>query len=280
MSIENTHGGRDAGPLRPCDEISNREAKESDYKNIVKDELEKIKFTPIESLRARNDERLKNLISQRGSSCFSKEDTPPLTEDEKKKIKEETGWPDENIVKDELEKIKSTPLESLRARNDERLKNFKPEPSYFSRVEKPHLTEDQKKKIKEETGWPDEIIDSIASWEEYEIYKKAGLKAEKINGKWCLIRTDIDWNQKDEFGRTNKERAELGLAPLDKNGKPIELHHIGQNPDSPLAELTPDEHRGKGNDFVLHDKSQDSKIDRDEFRREKEEHWKGRTKKN
>lgn len=157
---------------------------------------------------------------------------------------------------------------------------FKPEPSYFSRQDTPPPTDEQKEKWKKETGWPDEIIDSIASQEEYELYKNTGLKAEQINGKWCLVRTDIDWGQKDEFGRTNKERAEQGLAPLNKNGKPIELHHIGQNPDSPLAELTHDEHRGKGNDSVLHDKSQDSRIDRAEFQEEKEKHWKGRAKEN
>jgi hypothetical protein len=146
----------------------------------------------------------------------------------------------------------------------------------FSRPETPPLTDEQKEKIKKETGWPPEIIDSIATMEEYEIYKKAGLVAVEINGKWCLIRNDIDWEQKDEFGRTNKERTEQGLAPLDKNGKPIELHHIGQKPDSPLAELTQDEHRGKGNDSVLHDKNKDTEIDRGEFQKEKEEHWKAR----
>jgi hypothetical protein len=148
----------------------------------------------------------------------------------------------------------------------------------FSRSDTPPLTDGQKEKIRKETGWPDEIVDSIATMEEYEIYKNAGLVAVKIDGKWCLVRTDIDWNQKDEFGRTNKERAEQGLAPLDKNGKPVELHHIGQKADSPLAELTQEEHRGKGNDSVLHDKNKDTEIDRGEFQKEKEEHWGARAK--
>ena len=108
------------------------------------------------------------------------------------------------------------------------------------------------------------------------MYKKAGLEEREINGKPCLIRDDLDLEQKDEFGRTNKERMENGLAPLDKNGKPIELHHIGQKSDSPLAELTQEEHRGKGNDGILHDKNKDTEIDRIAFREEKEEHWKTR----
>lgn len=174
-----------------------------------------------------------------------------------------------NVLREQLGTIKSSPLESLREQNNRLMRE--------SNLAKPGLSEDEKKKVKEaHPDWPDEIIDAIGSWEEYEIYHKAGLQAEEINGKWCLVRSDIDWNQKDEWGRTNKERAEQGLAPLDKNGKPIELHHIGQKPDSPLAELTQEEHRGKGNDGVLHDKNKETEIDRIAFSKEKDEHWETR----
>ena len=138
------------------------------------------------------------------------------------------------------------------------------------------LSDEEKKKIKEEKGWSDEIIDAISSMEEYEIYKKADLEEKEINGKKCLVRKDIDLEQKDSMGRTNSERMEKGLPPLDKNGRPIELHHIGQKPNSPLAELTTSEHRGKGNDTVLHDKKKESEIDRDKFAEERSEHWKNR----
>ena len=136
------------------------------------------------------------------------------------------------------------------------------------------LSDEEKQRIKEETGWSDEIIDAISSMEEYEIYKKADLEEKEINGKKCLVRKDIDLEQKDSMGRTNSERMEKGLPPLDKNGRPIELHHIGQKSDSPLAELTTSEHRGKGNDTVLHDKKKESEIDRDKFAEERSEHWK------
>ena len=139
------------------------------------------------------------------------------------------------------------------------------------------LSDEEKAKIKEETGWSDEIIDSISSMEEAEIYKEAGLVETEIGGKSCLIRPDIDWEQKDQFGRTNAERAEQGLAPIDANGQPLELHHIGQHNDSPLAELTMQEHRGKGNDTILHDKSKESEIDRPSFGTERAEHWKERS---
>ena len=111
---------------------------------------------------------------------------------------------------------------------------------------------------------------------EYEIYRCAGLQEDEIGGKKCLIRSDIDWEQKDAMERTNKERAEQGLSPINKEGKVIELHHIGQHADSPLAELNPDEHRGKGNDAILHDKTKESEIDRQVFAGERSSHWEAR----
>ena len=142
--------------------------------------------------------------------------------------------------------------------------------------EKDGLSDAEKAKIKEETGWSDEITDAIGSMEEYQIYKDAGLEEAEINGKKCLIRNDIDWEQKDQMGRTNKERIEQGHPPINKDGNVIELHHIGQHNDSPLAELTVNEHRGKGNDTILHDKSKTSEIDRQAFTKERCDHWENR----
>ena len=139
------------------------------------------------------------------------------------------------------------------------------------------MTDEYKEQLKAETGWSDEIVDAIGSQEEAEIYKKAKLVEAEVNGQKCLIKNDIDMDQKDEFGRTNKERMEEGKAPLDKDGKPIELHHIGQKSDAPLAELKWEEHRGKGNDAILHDKSKDSEIDREAFATQRAEHWKSRS---
>ena len=138
------------------------------------------------------------------------------------------------------------------------------------------LTDEEKEKVKKETGWSDEIIDAIRSMDEYEVYKKAGLVEAEINGKKCLIRNDIDWNQKDAMGRTNKERVEQGLVPINKDGNVIELHHIGQHKDSPLAELTVQEHRGKENYNIRHDGTKESEIDRQAFAKERAEHWESR----
>ena len=145
-------------------------------------------------------------------------------------------------------------------------------------LEKQGLTEDEKIKLKEETGWVDEIIDSIDSIKEADVYKKADLQETTVGEKKCLVRTDIDINQADEFGRSNKERMENGQPPLTKQGDTVELHHIGQKQDSPLAELTTKEHRGKGNYAILHDTQKESEIDRTEFGKERETHWENRAK--
>lgn len=114
-----------------------------------------------------------------------------------------------------------------------------------------------------------------ASEAEKMIYEEAGLEKTVINDREVLIRTDIDYTAKDQFGRTNLERMEQGLAPL-VDGQPVELHHVGQEMDSPLAELTRTEHRGEGNFSVLHEAGKESTINRNVFNAEKEAHWQAR----
>lgn len=201
----------------------------------------------------------------------------------------EVSWkeikiPDVEIIKSlsiqqlvEENKNKITEVrEALFAEEKELEENKEEGDKVSENVEKKGLTEEEKAKIKELTGWSDEIINAISSMEEAEIYIKAGLKEVEINGKKCLIREDIDWEQKDEMGRTNKERAEQGLSPITKDGKTVELHHIGQHADSPLAELTAEQHRGKGNDTILHNKTKESEIDRQIFSGERSRHWESR----
>lgn len=178
-----------------------------------------------------------------------------------------------------LEEVKQNTPEQLEASMDENLKKLEDSElgADCEQIDfREGLTDEEKTRLREETGWSDKIIDSLVSLEEAEIYKNAGLIEAEIGGKPCLIRPDIDWDQKDQFGRTNAERAKQGLAPIDSNGQPLELHHIGQRNDSPLAELTMPEHRGKGNDTILHDKSIESEIDRSSFGIERAQHWKER----
>jgi len=144
-----------------------------------------------------------------------------------------------------------------------------------TRHELPPLTDETRDRL-EEGGYPDSVLDAIGSEAEAWIYIDAGLEADEVNGKDALIRTDIDYDKTDALGQTNLERMEEGRPPLDKTGRPIELHHIGQKPDSPLAELTPSEHRGNGNDNILHDKIKETEIDRTDFGKEREQYWKAR----
>lgn len=136
----------------------------------------------------------------------------------------------------------------------------------------------ERKKINELSQYSQEINDCIGSVEELNVYIEAELTEVEIDGEKCLIRNDIDFEQKDSMGRTNTERIDQGLSPINKEGKVIELHHIGQKADSPLAELTQQEHRGKGNDTILHDKTKESEIDRGKFASERNDYWEARVK--
>ncbi|WP_308923813.1 HNH/ENDO VII family nuclease [Janthinobacterium sp. J1-1] len=144
-----------------------------------------------------------------------------------------------------------------------------------SREQLPPLSSETRERLKQ-GDYPDTVLDAIGSEAEGGIYEKAELEATVVNDKDALIRTDIDLDKTDVWGETNLERMKEGLAPLDSQGKPIELHHIGQKPDSPLAELTGAEHRSNGNDNILHDKLKETEINRADFCKERIEHWKAR----
>ena len=143
-----------------------------------------------------------------------------------------------------------------------------------SQITKTELTDNERLKIFEESGWSKELISSFRWKEEVEVYKDQKLKEKQVDGRQVLQRGDIDPNFKDEQGITNKERMENGKAPL-VDGKPVELHHIGQKQDSPFAELTSSVH--KENYRNLHDvPPQPSQIDRKSFAKEKADYWKKR----
>lgn len=137
------------------------------------------------------------------------------------------------------------------------------------------LTKEDRIALKERTGWSDKIVNAIRTKEEAEIYENAGLVESEVNGKPALIQPNIKgdaYNNKKYPDWSNKDLAGEGFAPYDESGRPYELHHIGQNPDSPLAELTHEQHHKNGNFQKLHS-FDDSKIDRGDFRKEREEYW-------
>lgn len=147
------------------------------------------------------------------------------------------------------------------------------------------LTKENQEQIKQETGWSDKIIDNIKNMEQYGVLKNADLVEIQINGRECLVKTNIDLDYADEDGITNRERISRRLTPLDsKTGKPLELHHLGQKANSPLVELTEEEHRtgeyvaGKKNQSLWHDNSVTTEVhgDGNSWDHERKEHWKTR----
>lgn len=144
--------------------------------------------------------------------------------------------------------------------------------------------------LQKQTGWSDEIFRAIGSEEEARIYINARLVEKTVNGRPALTNPAIDgrafncrpkwlkekladydrwkdWNNADLMGE--------GFPPRDINGDPFELHHIGQQQDSPFAELTWAQHMGDGNNPILHPK-RESEIDRLQFEHEKAAHWMAR----
>ena len=157
-----------------------------------------------------------------------------------------------------------------------------------SDIDKPErLTDEEKVKIKEETGWSDEIIECIQNMDQYEVLRNAGLKEAEVNGQKCLVKENIDLDYTDADGISNRDRIDRGLAPLDsETGKPIELHHLGQKADSPLVELTEQEHRtgeykdGKKNQSLWHDNTIETEVhgEGNNWDKERQDYWQERSK--
>ena len=115
------------------------------------------------------------------------------------------------------------------------------------------LTMSQVATIQKESKYPIEIIKKFNSVEQYNICKDAGLKAFSVNGKTALIR-NIDLDYVDNVtGKTNLQLMQSRKAPIDPvTGQKMELHHLGQEIDSPLAILKRSEHTQNGNDSIWH----------------------------
>ncbi|WP_281189376.1 HNH/ENDO VII family nuclease [Vibrio diabolicus] len=83
--------------------------------------------------------------------------------------------------------------------------------------------------------------------------------------------------QRDQVVQFNEENLALmfsGKAPLDDNGKKVNLHHLKQQESGVIVELSNYEH--KVNDAVLHRHTDVSEIDRPEFDRFREKYWRER----
>lgn len=145
------------------------------------------------------------------------------------------------------------------------------------------LTEAEREKFKEENDWSDEIINHIESKEQYEIYKNAELHETEVNGRKCLIK-DIDMDYVDpKTEKTNQQLMAEGRAPYDsETGERIELHHMGQDPNGPFAELCENSEHGDGNHKILHTSEgeswrHDSELNKQYNYYDRPNHWKERS---
>lgn len=137
------------------------------------------------------------------------------------------------------------------------------------------LTTQQAAAMQMESGYPVEVIKQFHSMDEYKVFKTAGLKVKMVNGQNALVRKNIKKELNltdvvDDMGRTNLERMKNGVAPLDVNGKSLQLHHIGQESDATLAILTEAEH----SEACLHGFKTISEIDRPLFATQRKNFWK------
>jgi hypothetical protein len=107
-------------------------------------------------------------------------------------------------------------------------------------------------------------------------------KAKKVcGGELCnpvMQRNDIiDPYRLDDKGRTNIMRMKDGVAAIGPDGKSINLHHIYQTPDGPIAELTDTFHsvnHGELHKFLDH--GEPSRIDRAAFDIWRSSYWRQR----
>lgn len=118
------------------------------------------------------------------------------------------------------------------------------------------LTMNEAALIQQQTKLPLQFIKNFHSMDEFLIYQEAGLTAEKIGDALAYSRVvDLDSMITDQYGKTltNAQRILDGNSPVDPlTGIPYELHHIGQEPTSPLAILTKAEHMQGGHNKILH----------------------------
>ena len=138
----------------------------------------------------------------------------------------------------------------------------------------------QKEQIRRESPYSDRINDCLTSYDEFFYYCSLQLKEANVTRVSLIREIDLDLFVTIK-GKTNRELMHSGCSPFafdDKAGE-IELHHIGQEIDSPFAELTREEHRLLGNYKLLHQNSEswrDDEFKNNIYGKERYNYWKAR----
>jgi|AGTN01.1.fsa_nt_gi filamentous haemagglutinin family N-terminal domain len=101
----------------------------------------------------------------------------------------------------------------------------------------------------------------------------------EFGGSKVYQRNDlIDPLRTDKLGRTNLQRMEAGIAPIGPDGNSINLHHMLQTQDGPIAELTQTFHQSNTSVIHINPSSIPSGIDRAQFNKWRSEYWMSRAK--
>lgn len=138
----------------------------------------------------------------------------------------------------------------------------------------------QMEQIKKESPYTDKINKSLLSYDEFFYYCSLNLIEAEVTRSSLIREIDLDLFVTSK-GKTNRELMNAGLSPFafdDEKGE-IELHHIGQEIDSPFAELTREEHRLVGNYGLLHpsiESWRDNEFKNNVYGKERTVYWKAR----
>lgn len=113
----------------------------------------------------------------------------------------------------------------------------------------------QRNLIAAQSPYSDTINEAISTYSELQLYCSLGLVEAEVT-RLALIREIDPCLHISSKGKTNLDLMLAGNPPYAYNAEDglIELHHIGQIPSAPFAELTHSEHMMYGNNKKLHSK--------------------------
>jgi type VI secretion system secreted protein VgrG len=106
---------------------------------------------------------------------------------------------------------------------------------------------------------------------------KRWARSVKFEGVNVFQRDDLfDPDARDKRGRTNRSRMAQGLAPIGKDGKSVNLHHLIQSEKGSIAEVADTFHKKYDRIIHINPKTTPSGIDRKKFNAWKRGYWKQR----
>jgi RHS repeat-associated protein/uncharacterized repeat protein (TIGR01451 family) len=110
------------------------------------------------------------------------------------------------------------------------------------------------------------VLDDVVSASRWSASEFKGLRVYQRND---LINPDFI----DQLGRTNLQRMQRGLAPIGPDGNPVNLHHMLQTPNGPIAEVTQTFHQTNSRVIHINPSTIPSGIDRSAFDAWRSSYW-------